>query len=239
MLALCLLLITISSPASAQSIPVPDIPVGKLASMTIHRTRRAIAFGPFVGSMPVIPTSGDADGAVSFGWTLSLFEVPIVPDREAIQQIVMERAKARLKEAAEAAALRGEKPTEEELAAVARDIYERVLAEFIAERTPRIWEKPRFHIDLEGARLFRAESWQSRATVAIGLGRLSLGPTLMLDLDDDTDLFLGPEVTVQLLPWRSPRSPVVDLFLRVDFALTEDERDALVSLGGRFVLDLI
>jgi hypothetical protein len=243
-LALCLVVAAVSSTASAQNITIPDIsvadiPVGKLASRTIDRLRRAIAFGPFAGAMPVIPGSGDIDGAVSFGLGLWLFKVPIVPDQETIKQIVMERARARLKQAAEAAILRGDKPTEDDLATLGREIYQQVLAEFLEERAPKVWEKPRFHLHLEGARLFRSDSWQSRTTVTVGLWRISLGPSLMVDFDDDTDLFLGPEMSVRLLPWKSLRSPVVDIFVRVDFALTDDERNSLTSFGGRFALDLI
>lgn len=241
-LVLVLALLSIAAPSTvgAQSIPIPDIPAGKLASLTVSRTRRAIAVGPFVGAMPIIPTAGDADGAVSFGVALSLFDVPIVPDRKAIEQIVMDRAKALLKEAVEAAVLRGEEPTEDDLATMGREILRQVLAEFLEARTPKLWEKPRAHLHLAGARLFRSDAWQARATVAVGLlGRVSLGPTLMLDLDDDTDLFLGPEMSVQLLPGKGPRSPIVGVYLRADFALTRDERDALISAGGRIMLDLI
>jgi hypothetical protein len=246
-LALCLAVSAVSSTASAQSVPdialpdfsVADIPVGKLASNTVHRIRRAVAFGPFAGAMPVIPGSGDVDGAVSVGLGLWLFKIPIVPDQETIEGIVMERARARLKEAVQAALLRGEKPTEDDLVNLGRDIYRRLLAEFLDERTPRLWEKPRFHLHLEAARLFRSDSWQARTTATIGLWRISLGPSLMVDFGDDTDLFLGPEMSLRLLPWKSPRSPIVDLFLRMDFAVTDDERNSLTSFGGRFVLDLI
>jgi hypothetical protein len=246
-LALCLALSAVSSTASAQSVPdveiphfsVADIPVGKLASRTVERVRRAVAFGPFAGAMPVIPGSGDVDGAVSFGLGLWLFKVPIIPDQDTIEAIVMERARARLEQAVQAARLRGEKPTEDDLVNLGRDIYRRLLAEFLDERAPRVWEKPRFHLHLEAARLFGAGSWQTRTTATLGVWRISLGPSLMVDFGDDTDLFLGPEMTLRLLPWKGLRSPVVDLFLRVDFAVTEDERGSLTSFGGRFALDLI
>lgn len=236
-LALCLILI--APAASAQSIPIQDIPVGKLASNTVSRVRRAVAVGPFVGAMPVIPGTGEVDGALSFGLSLSLFKVPIIPDSDTIKRIVLERAQARLKAVLEAAALRGEKPTEDEVATLGREIFEQVLAEFLAERAPRLWEKPRFHMHLEAARLFRTGSWQSRTTLAVGVWRVSLGPTLLVDFHDGADLFLGPEMTVQLLPGKGPRSPIVDLFVRVDFAVTDDARENLTSFGGRFVLDLI
>jgi hypothetical protein len=246
-LALCLIVAAVSSTASAQNIAdiaipdisVADIPVGKLASRTVNRVRRAVAFGPFAGAMPVIPGSGDLDGAVSFGLGLWLFKVPIVPDQKTIQALVMERARARLQRAAHAAVLRGERPTERDLATLGREIYRQALAEFLDERAPKVWEKPRFHLHLEAARLFRADSWQARTTATVGLWRISLGPSLMVDFDDDTDLFLGAEMSVRLLPWKSLRSPVVDLFVRMDLAVTDDERGSLTSLGGRFVLDLI
>jgi hypothetical protein len=241
-LYLCLILVAPAASAqsvSLQDISLDDIPVEKLATNTVSRVRRAVSFGPYAGVMPVIPGAGDSDAALSFGLSVSVFKVPIIPDSDTIKRIVRERAQARLIKVVEAAARRGEKPTQEDLAELGREIIQQVLDEFLAERAPKVWEKPRFHMHLEAARLFRSGSWQSRTTAAIGLWRVSLGPSLLLDFADGADVFLGPELSIKLLPWKGPRSPVVDLFLRVDFALTDDARENLTAFGARFALDLI
>jgi hypothetical protein len=241
-LALCLVLVAPAASAqsvSLQNISFQDIPVEKLALNTLSRTRRAISIGPYVGVMPVLPVAGDSDAAFTFGLSVSVFKVPIIPNRDTIKRIVLERTLARLQTVAEAAARRGEKPTKEDLAELGREIYLQVLDEFLAERAPKVWEKPRFHMHLEAARLFGSGSWQSRTTAAIGLWRVSLGPSLLFDFADGADVFLGPELSIKLLPWKGPRSPVVDLFLRVDFALTDDPRQRLTSFGARFALDMI
>jgi hypothetical protein len=53
-------------------------------------------------------------------------------------------------------------------------------------------------------------------------------------------VYLGPELDLRLLPGKGPRSPVVDLFLRADFAASDrDTRGDLLTGGVRILLDLI
>lgn len=233
-----------SSQAAAQEEPLAqaaefakDIPWKKLGVNALQRARRAIALGPFAGAMGVVSLDGDAEAALSFGLSLSTFKIPIVPDRKTVERILMERFKARFQDKLKAALLGGTPPAKEDLQTLAREIWQEILEEFIEEGRQRKWEYPGFHAHLEGARLVDLEDWNARATFAIGLGRASYGLTLAGQFGDANSFLLGPEVSVQLLLGKR-RTPIVDLFGRVDFPVVNGD-SALVSLGARFVLDII
>ena len=92
----------------------------------------------------------------------------------------------------------------------------------------------------EGVYLFRAKDGQLRTTLGIGLWKLSFGLTAVLHFGDGVAAYLGPELDLRLLPGKGPRSPVIDLFLRADFAVSDrDTRGDLLTGGLRVMLDLI
>src|SRR3954470_1511455 len=68
--------------------------VEHIAMGALRRARRSVSVGPTVGlSTTAILQPGDVDAALSFGLGLELFDVPVMPSMEAIQELVKERVK--------------------------------------------------------------------------------------------------------------------------------------------------
>lgn len=210
---------------------------------SVNRARRSVAFGPSVGLTPTYATADTGfDTALTFGLGIYLFKIPIVPGIDEIKEIVQERVKAKVQERLKDALLRGEKPTEDDLARWGREIYEEVKADLLGRMNVRskTFEKPRFALDLEGQYLFGNDWWETRMTFGFGVKSITFGPTLALRMWDSTGLALGGELALRALPSKSPRSPVIDVFVRMDFELLDrTDRGDELSFGLRFLLDVI
>ena len=216
--------------------PPPDPSLEAILSGVVARTRRAIAFGPTVGTAVVYaPSPSSGDGDLSFGLELNLFKVPIVPDPATVRELIQERFKARIKEHI----LHLQRPADE---ALVRQVYEDVKNEVLGELNvrPHAWEDPQLSLNLEGAYLFRLETWQVRAILGVGVSKFTLGPVLTFHAGVAKDLLLGGELAAHFLPTEGPRSPVIDAFIRLEFPTIETDRDAtLLLFGARLQLDII
>lgn len=214
----------------------------KIIGGTVNRARRAVAIGPMIGAgFAFAPSPGEFDVPITFGIGVDVFKIPIVPSPKMIQDIVKERVQAKvLQRAKQMIREGGTPPSKEDLARMGLEVFEEVKAEVLGELNvrPKVLEKPKLALAFEGAYLPRAADWQVRMTVGIGVSKITIGPTLALHLGTDVGVFVGGEAAVHLLPTKSPRSPVVDVFLRVDFAVT-DAYDGLGILGVRLMLDII
>ena len=215
-----------------------DIDYANLARLGVQRARRSVALGPHLGATAVRADGGSYDAAISFGVALSWFDVPVVPDPATIASLVGDHARARVARLARQAALDGKELTPSELEALARQVYRDVVAEFVEERRPKTLEEPKLRVFLEGARTLDSDDWSIRAGGGIGIAVVSLVAAASVHFADDTALYLGPELGVQLLPRASVRSPVVDLFVRADVAVAGDG-PWLLGAGLRVILDVI
>jgi hypothetical protein len=230
-MAIFLLLLTL------QDVQIPQDPsLETIVNGARTRARRSVAIGPTLGgAVLVAPSPGEGDGAISFGLELNWFKVPVVPDLATIRELIQERFKARLKERL----MHLQSPDD----AMVRQVYEDVKNEVLGELNvrPHTWEDPQASLALEALYLFRAEAWQVRSTVAIGISKFTLGPSIVVfHTSGLTDLLLGGELAAHLLPTDSVRSPVIDLFLRLDIPVVERDTDATqLIFGGRLQLDLI
>jgi len=231
-----MLLQTVALVLLVQDVQIPQDPsLEQIVNSTLTRARRAVALGPTVGAAAVIaPSPGDGDGAISFGLEVNLFKVPVVPDIGTIRELIQERFKARLKERL----LHLQKPDD----TMVRQVYEDVKAEVLGELNvrPQTWENPQLSVGLEGAYLFRAESWQVRGIIGVGISKFTIGPTLtVFAAPGFTDFLLGGELGIHLLPTDSPRSPVIDVFIRAEFPTAQDQDTTQIGIGARLQLDLI
>ncbi|GAB4559603.1 MAG: hypothetical protein Tsb0020_05540 [Haliangiales bacterium] len=221
---------------------VKHVPFKDLARSSLKATQRAVALGPFVGGTGVYGTdSGEATGAISFGLSLSTFKVSLIPDREALQRILLNRLKERLLREVErkrAGDRSVPKPTAEDLEQLAKELWEDVLDEYLRGHRAKLFEKPRFHLHAEGAYLLDSGGFETRMTAALGIGPVSFGPTTAARFDDGASFLVGPELIVKMLPTKGLRSPVIDLFARWDFAFGELD-GSLISAGARVALDII
>lgn len=229
----------LSAPAFADTPSATQIVKG-----TFNRARRAVAVGPAVGlGLGYATSAGEMDTAVTFGLAFEYFKIPIVPTPEKIRAIIEERVKAKVKEIAKQRLLEGKPlPGPEDLERIGREIFEEVKAEVLGELSvrPKVLEKPRLAFVVEGAYFTTSEAWQLRTTVGVGISKVTIGPTLAVHLGDANGVLVGGELALHLLPKKSPRSPVIDLFLRADLGVTDGTAEAdQVTLGARFLLDII
>ena len=216
----------------------------------VRRARRAISLGPTVGLLStafIAPENIDA--ALTFGMGLETFKVPVYPELDDLQEVIVERVKAQAKERAQEL-FAGKRPDLATLKQMVNEIYQDVRKEVIAvdQRKPQTMELPMFTIGVEANRLFAADRWLGRVRGGVGIWRFTLGASAAVGrvcrgdgCDDRVKLFAGPEVTVHFLTSKNPRASVIDTFLRGDFqttgrsAMTYDQ----VVLGARFLVDLI
>jgi hypothetical protein len=172
---------------------------------------------------------------ISFGLELNLFRVPVMPSTDTLRELIQERFKARLKERL----MHLEKPDEQ----MVRQVYEDVKAEVLGELNvrPHLFEDPRLSLGLDASYLSRAEAWQIRGILGVGISKVTVGPTIVgFTGNGVTDLMLGGEMAIHLLPMDSARSPVIDVFLRLEVPVIETDRDATqIGIGVRLQLDVV
>jgi hypothetical protein len=226
-----------ASTAEVEAETVEDIAGG-----IVRNVRRAIAIGPAIGAFSTYALDGGAlDGGISIGLEAELFRSAI-PTPARVRELALQRAQARL-----ARALRDRfgdrRPDDATLRQLAREIAVEVRAELVAElrgARPRLVERPRLLLGIEGEYLFGSSDGAFRVGFALGAGPLSLGPSFSVRFGDDVVARLGAELAAHVLPGASPRSPVLDVVLRADFELhARDPADDQITLGVRVLLDLI
>jgi len=207
----------------------------EIVRAVVRNVRRSIALGPTLGALSAYaPSGGELGGGLSFGLELALFQSP-GPGR--IREIARDMAQEAL-----ARAIRdrfaGQPPDPAAMQQLVREIAAEVLAGLGGR--PRRLGRPRLVVVTEASYLFGPADWLGRLGVGIGAGPLSIGPSFSVRFGDDTVARLGAELAIHLLPTRSPRSPVLDVFLRGDFELhARDANDDQISLGVRLLLDVI
>lgn len=212
---------------------------------SLHRVRRAIAFGPRGGlAGSYSPSAGRGELSVSLGLAVEVFKGPILPDADELRAFLVEGLQARILAVARDLAARGGAPPGEDvlraygkeiLAAVHADASNRMAA-------PHRWfPRPFLGLAVEAAGRTGAEGLELRLTVSFGVGPVSVGPTAAFHSDkDDPGVLVGVEVASHLVPRKNLRSPVLDLFLRLELAAKENPTTSHQgSLGLRFLFDLI
>lgn len=210
---------------------------------TVRRARRAFAIGPTAGGWAAYAPSPElGEQAVTFGLGLEVFKIPVVPDVSTIKALIIERLRAKLV-AAIADRFKGVAPPQDELERMAIEIFEEVKAEILDQLNarPKMMERPRFSLAIEANRLFESEAWLARMRLGIGIWRFTLAGSAAIGRPaDDTVVFLGPELSTHLLLSKGVRTPVVTVFVRGDFEVTNREPNTdLVTVGARFLLDII
>lgn len=208
----------------------------------LERARRGFALGPTVGVSGLYGIDpADGEAAVTFGLGIYKFKVPVGPDIDALKESLKARLEARIKTEAKARVEAGlQPPTQQEIEGWAKEALVALEAEVFGQRlNPKLIEKPSFALDLEGAYLGSSGEWHLRATAGIGLSKITIGPTIAGQISGDSVLYVGPQVDLRLLPGKGPRSPVIDLFLRLDFAVSDRSRADVFTGGARILLDII
>ena len=213
----------------------------QIASGAIRSVRRAVAIGPTIGGYSAYATSsGDFDTALTFGLELELFKSKVLTP-SGLQEMVRGRIAAKLK-ARIAERHGGTTPDDATMKQYAREVIDEVKADLLRELNapPKKLQEPRFQLALEANYLFGAEDWLARLGFGVGIKMISIGPTFSVRFGDDTVARLGGELGIHVMPTKSLRSPVLDIFVRGDFELHEraSNEDQIV-VGIRLLLDVI
>jgi hypothetical protein len=216
---------------------------------TFRRARRALSIGPTVGLWTgAILGPGDVDAALTIGVGFETFKVPVLPEMETIQDLIVERVKAQLKQRI-IETFKARQPARLELEALVKQVYEDVRNEILGLENvrPKIFERPQFTVGFEANRLLGADRWLGRMRVGIGVWKVTLALSAAVGrvcrggtCDSGAKAFIGPEIVVHALPSKDPRASVIDAFVRADFQANGrgvETYDQLV-LGARYLLDV-
>jgi hypothetical protein len=216
---------------------------------TFRRARRALSIGPTVGLWTAaIIDPGDIDGALTIGVGFETFKVPVLPSRETLQDLIVERVKAQMKQRI-VDTFKGQQPEPLQLDALVKQVYEEIRNEILGLKNvrPKTFERPKFTVGFEANRLFGADRWLGRTRVGIGVWKVTLALSAAVGrvcrggtCDDGVKAFIGPEIVLHALPSNQPRASVIDAFVRADFQANGrgvETYDQLV-LGARYLLDV-
>ena len=242
-LALTLLAIATTSARADEAAPDDVVPdeVYKIARDVVRTIRRSIALGPTLGGFSTYaPSASELEGGLSFGLELEIFQSRL-PTVARVREIARQKALEKLAQIIRDR-FAGQSPdlaTQRQiLLEVAEEIKAQVLADLAGK--PRLLERPRLALLIEANYLFGSADWLSRLGGAFGIGPLSIGPTFSVRFGDDIVARLGAELSLHLMPTKSVRSPVLDLFLRGDFELhARGTNDDQLGLGVRVLFDII
>lgn len=208
----------------------------QVVERTVARMRRSIAIGPTVGTWGgYAPSPASTDVALALGVGIETFDIGSLPD---VQELVVEKTKAKLRERLEHA--QGI-PSRAELEELAREVYAEAKADALAQLTaaPRTFEPPKLGIALEADRLSRADVWQLRLRAGVGVGPVTVGATAAYGFGDSS-VHVGPEIVAHALLSDGARTPLLDAFVRYDFEVAHREMNTdTVVVGARFLLDAI
>lgn len=269
-----LLLVLLTSTAIAQPDAAPPAPAGaqdgdggidldaliakaqaeapsieSIARGAFRRARRGLSIGPTVGVWTgAILDPGDLDAALTIGFGLETFKVPVLPSVETIQGLIVDRVKGQMKQRI-FDSLRGRPLDPLEAEVLVKQVYEDVRNEVLGLKNVRAktFERPKFTLGFEANRLFGAERWLGRTRVGIGVWKVTLALSAAVGrvcrgatCDDGVKVFVGPEIVLHALPSKEPRASVIDVFVRADLQANGrgvETYDQFV-LGGRYLLDL-
>lgn len=221
-----------------------------VAKGTLRRARRSIAIGPTVGLWSAaFIDPGNIDAALTFGIGIETFKVPVVPDMETLKTLVMERVKAEVKSRA-IDMFKGRQMEPFEAEQFVRQVYADVRAEILGLENVRgkTIERPKYTVAFEANRLFGAERWMGRTRVGIGVWKVTVGLSASFGracrgdgCDDGVKAFVGPEVTLHIIPKKNPRANVIDVFLRSDFQTNSRGTETYdqIVIGTRLLIDVI
>ncbi len=215
-----------------------NIPWQRIGMSALDRARRSVALGPYVGLAGTNGKNQDLDTALSFGLGLSRFAIPIAPDRAEIEGVLKDRFVKLFLEKLDQALQGNLDGSNVNPKQIARDVWNDVLQGYLKGRRHRMLEDPGFRIHVEGTRLFAADAWQARATVGAGIAGVAVGLSFGGEFGDANYAFLGLEAAKPLV-FGKARTPVVDIYGRVDRGFGEGHNDLSFSVGARLLLDVL
>ncbi len=216
-----------------------------IARGAIHNVRRSIALGPRGGvAASYTPSAARGEAAFFVGLALEVFRGPIVPGAEELRALLVDGLRARIVAVARDLSARGGPPPDE---AALRRYAEEILAATHSDvssrmETPHRWfPPPLFGVAADIAGRTGSKGLELRLTGGFGIGPVSVGPTAAFRADqNEPAVLLGAEVSGHLITSKGLRTPVIDLFLRADFAVRENSTTSHQGVVGlRLLLDLL
>lgn len=207
--------------------------VRAIAQAAVGRTRRAIAIGPHIGGVGIVDAKDAASGGgLSFGLGLYTFKVPT---GLALKEVIKERVKAELRSAIASGKVDGDQLVHDIIQKVIRDVLDGAYGS-------QTFPKPAIAFLLEGQKSFGdADGFLVRAMLGYGVSKVNLGLSVAGSFPAGSapnTLLFGPELGVRVTPVGRHRTPVLDVFVRLELGV-RDPNPATVSVGARLLLDVI
>jgi hypothetical protein len=252
-LASLLLLVGLLVPRSAGADPLDDQIarvvdpetmhfVAQVARRSLERFRRSATLGPTLSVAPAMTLDDDhdTDFQIAGGLALLRYDVPPFPTPDQIRSILFDGMKDAVVAQIRAAEERGQVLSSEEQQRIVMETWQAIKDELLLKLRPRRFEKPQFEVMGEVAYLTSSEAWDVRALIGIGFSRVFIAAGASMQYDNDAVLVIPVELSVPVLLTDGLRSPVAQVFVRADFAITggDDEVDRAFA-GVRFALDVL
>ncbi len=212
----------------------------EITKRAIKRARRGIAVGPYAAIAPGLTFDGDIDFQASAGLALYKFDIPVTPSQKRILEIVKARMKDAMKQRVKKMIQQNKKPSKADMRKIADQVWADIKKELLMVLQPKTFEKPSFAIRAEAGYSTASDAWEIRATGSIGIGPLFLSPGVALVFADSPAVYFPAEISVPIVLGKSVRTPVLDIFLRADFAANNrDENKDRAMLGARLLYDIL
>jgi hypothetical protein len=254
LLLLPLLLATLAAPRAARADQLDDQINAILSSDTMAfvaeaarrglvRFQRSVTIGPTISgaaSLTLDDNTSD-DTQISGGLALLTYDIPSLPTMEQLRAVLLSGLRSAVEEQIRTAIARGEPLSEEQQRNLVLATWQRLKDELMRELHPSHFEKPRFLLLAEVGHVRSADIWDVRVMAGHGLGPVYLAVGLSLAFaGDDTYLAFPVELSVPILLTDGLRSPVANLFARVDLPLAAaDDQPKRGLIGVRLALDVL
>ncbi|MCO4761658.1 MAG: hypothetical protein KC502_09155 [Myxococcales bacterium] len=244
------------------------VPLEEIAKLALKSTRRSVSVGPAIGLGIGTAVPQGVDVPVSMGLSGTYFSNPMLRVdtlKEVARQVLEDRLRQTLHERitrrlarkaagglvgliksggkvarSEAQALA--QLTAADYAAIANEVWQTLrtaLIDRINNDDTRL-PSPKISALVEVVRLPTSDAWRVRGTLAYGISKLAIGPTLAVHIGEPSSLAVGAEAAVHSLWGRGPRPWHVQGFVRYEwYLLSHTAFGHQATVGMRLIIDLL
>jgi hypothetical protein len=213
-----------------------------VARRGLARFQRSVTLGPTLSGASTITLDDrtDTDVQISGGLALQTYDIPAIPT-EQLKEVLLSGLRSAVEAQLRAAIARGAPLSEAEVRSLVLATWQRMKDELLRELRPNHLEEPGFLLLAEVGNVRSADVWDLRVMAGHGIGPVYLAVGLAVAFaGDDTYLAFPVELSLPVLLTDGLRSPVADVFARVDLPLAAaDDEPKRGLVGVRLALDIL